>query len=53
MSYVHVNAFSPAAEDNTTKKLHWVECVSASVCVCTFFQNDDRITTHSELCSGE
>lgn len=41
------------------KKLLWMdslrvfvrECVR--VCVCTpVFQNDDRITTHSELCSG-
>lgn len=27
-------------------------CVSECLCVCALSQNDDRITTHSELCSG-
>lgn len=33
------------------KKLHWMDPVCRP-CVRALFQNDDRITTHSELCSG-
>lgn len=63
LSYVPSEAFSPAADDTNilVEKITLDgQCLSLCACVClcvcahvhSVFQNDDRITTHSEPCSG-
>lgn len=52
MSLDRVRALSPGFKDSNTfdekiTVIHTLHCVCAHV----LFQNDDRITTHSELCS--